>query len=55
MYFCIHSSKTGRFVKRALTQKFTKVDENLLCEFSRQVGTSYVTIKNQLFTHEIYN
>jgi len=48
MYFCIHSSKTGQFVKRALTQRFTKVDENLLCEF-------HVTIKKQLFTHEIYN
>ena len=40
-------------MKRALTQAFTKIDENLICEFSRQVGTSYVTFKKQLFTHEI--
>ena len=33
-------------MKRACTQEFTKVDENLVCEFSRQVGTSYVTFKN---------
>ncbi|MBP1637694.1 MAG: hypothetical protein H6Q18_483 [Bacteroidetes bacterium] len=32
-------------MKRALTQAFTKVDENLICEF-------HVTFKKQLFTHE---
>ena len=39
-------------MKRALTQAFTKVDENLICEFSRYIGTIYVTFKKQLFTHE---
>jgi len=31
-------------MKRACTQAFTKVNENIVCEFSRQVGTSYVSL-----------
>jgi DNA-dependent RNA polymerase auxiliary subunit epsilon len=32
-------------MKRALTQAFTKVDENLVCEF-------HTTFKNQLLSYE---